>query len=68
MDQVLYFLARAVVAFLQALPLVWVARLGRAGGAVGDEGLAGIRFVQRGSDLYRHGLADMDAPPGVRNA
>jgi lauroyl/myristoyl acyltransferase len=30
----LYFLARAVVAFLQALPLRWVARLGRAGGAL----------------------------------
>jgi len=30
----LYVLARAVVALLQALPLRWVARLGRAGGAV----------------------------------
>ena len=29
MDTLLYGLARAVVAFLQALPLIWVARLGR---------------------------------------
>jgi KDO2-lipid IV(A) lauroyltransferase len=34
MDQVLYLIARAVVALLQALPLRAVARLGRAGGAV----------------------------------
>ncbi|HEY2081728.1 MAG TPA: hypothetical protein VGI88_03005, partial [Verrucomicrobiae bacterium] len=34
MDKALYFIARAVVAFLQALPLRTVARLGRAGGAV----------------------------------
>jgi lauroyl/myristoyl acyltransferase len=33
MDMVIYWFARSVVAFLQALPLVWVARLGRAGGA-----------------------------------
>ncbi len=32
MEQVLYFLARGIVASLQALPLAWVARLGRAGG------------------------------------
>ncbi|HYV29356.1 MAG TPA: hypothetical protein VFA77_17620 [Candidatus Eisenbacteria bacterium] len=32
MDPLLYFLARAVVGLLQALPLPWVARLGRAGG------------------------------------
>lgn len=30
----LYLLARAIVALLQALPLRWVARLGRAGGAL----------------------------------
>jgi len=30
----LYFIARAIVALLQALPLRWVARLGRAGGAL----------------------------------
>jgi lauroyl/myristoyl acyltransferase len=30
----LYILARVVVAFLQALPLRWVARLGRTGGAL----------------------------------
>jgi len=30
----LYFLARAIVALLQALPLRWVARLGRAGGSI----------------------------------
>lgn len=34
MEQILYLLARVLVAFLQALPLTWVARLGRAGGAV----------------------------------
>jgi KDO2-lipid IV(A) lauroyltransferase len=34
MDTVIYWFARSVVAFLQALPLVWVARLGRAGGAL----------------------------------
>jgi Kdo2-lipid IVA lauroyltransferase/acyltransferase len=34
MDTVLYLFARGVVVFLQALPLVWVARLGRAGGAL----------------------------------
>jgi lauroyl/myristoyl acyltransferase len=34
MDKPLYWLARALVAFIQALPLRWVARLGRAGGAV----------------------------------
>src|SRR2546422_5523735 len=34
MDQLLYLLARVLVAVLQALPLGWVARLGRAGGAL----------------------------------
>src|SRR6266853_3668571 len=34
MEPILYLLARALVAVLQALPLRWVARLGRAGGAV----------------------------------
>jgi len=34
MDTLLYGLARALVAFLQALPLVWVARLGRFGGGL----------------------------------
>ncbi len=34
MERLLYYLARAVIAFLQALPLPWVARLGRAGGAL----------------------------------
>jgi lauroyl/myristoyl acyltransferase len=34
MDTVIYFIARGVIAFLQALPLVWVARLGRAGGGL----------------------------------
>ena len=34
MDTLLYLLARAVLGFLQALPLPWVARLGRAGGAL----------------------------------
>src|ERR1041385_3194634 len=34
MDPLLYFLARALVAFLQALPITGVARLGRAGGAL----------------------------------
>ena len=34
MDKLLYFVARAVVAFLQALPLRAVARLGRAGGGL----------------------------------
>src|SRR5437667_12669099 len=34
MDQLLYFRARARVALVQRLPLAWVARLGRAGGAL----------------------------------
>ncbi len=34
MDQALYLLARAAVALLQALPLTWVARIGRAGGTL----------------------------------
>jgi len=34
MEMTLYLLARALLAFLQALPLTWVARLGRAGGAL----------------------------------
>src|SRR5438445_8428137 len=33
-DQLLYFIARAFVGFLQALPLGLVARLGQAGGAL----------------------------------
>lgn len=34
MDTVIYFVARSIVRFLQALPLLWVARLGRALGAL----------------------------------
>jgi lauroyl/myristoyl acyltransferase len=34
MEPLLYLLARAVVTLAQALPLTWVARLGRAGGTV----------------------------------
>src|SRR5512138_2566795 len=34
MDKPLYYLARALVTFVQALPLTWVARLGRAGGGL----------------------------------
>lgn len=34
MDRLLYFIVLGLVKFLQALPLRWVARLGRAGGAV----------------------------------
>src|ERR1041385_3052759 len=34
MDKLLYFFARSVVAFLQALPLRTVARLGRAAGGL----------------------------------
>ncbi|HVU07002.1 MAG TPA: hypothetical protein VHG89_00495 [Verrucomicrobiae bacterium] len=34
MDTLIYWLARALIAFLQALPLNWVAHLGRAGGAM----------------------------------
>src|SRR5215831_5760009 len=34
MDKLLYFLARAVIAFIQALPLRTVARLGRGGGTL----------------------------------
>src|SRR6188474_2857287 len=30
----LFLLARSVIAFLQALPLLWVARVGRVGGCV----------------------------------
>ncbi len=35
MEQFLYLAARAVLAVIQALPILWVARLGRAGGIVG---------------------------------
>src|SRR6266536_4039955 len=34
MDCLLYYIARVLVAFIQSLPLEWVARLGRAGGAL----------------------------------
>lgn len=34
MDKPLYFLVRTIVAVLQALPLIWVARIGRIGGAM----------------------------------
>ena len=34
MDTLLYLIVRSLVMVLQALPLVWVARLGRAGGAL----------------------------------
>src|SRR5205809_1119036 len=34
MDLVLYWLALALLRFLETLPLRWVARLGRAGGAL----------------------------------
>lgn len=34
MDKVLYFLARGLICLVQSLPLAWVARLGRIGGAV----------------------------------
>ena len=34
MERLLVLLARALIALLQTLPLTWVARLGRAGGAV----------------------------------
>ena len=34
MNTLIYLLGRGVVALLQALPLVWVARLGRTGGAL----------------------------------
>jgi len=34
MDSLLYILARALIALLQALPLTWVARIGRLGGAL----------------------------------
>jgi len=35
MDTLLYLLARALISLIQALPLRWVARIGRAGGALG---------------------------------
>ncbi|HVU26199.1 MAG TPA: hypothetical protein VHG71_00415 [Verrucomicrobiae bacterium] len=34
MDTLIYWPARALIAFLQVLPLNWVARIGRAGGAL----------------------------------
>jgi lauroyl/myristoyl acyltransferase len=34
MDLLLYYLARPIIGFIQLLPLMWVARLGRMGGAV----------------------------------
>lgn len=34
MNTLIYWLGRLLITFLQALPLIWVARLGRAGGAL----------------------------------
>src|ERR1700733_1540829 len=34
MDDLLYIFARGIIALLQSLPLTWVARIGRAGGAL----------------------------------
>ncbi|MGA2028668.1 MAG: hypothetical protein ABSG87_01150 [Verrucomicrobiota bacterium] len=34
MDTLIYWLVRALIALLQSLPLIWVARIGRAGGAL----------------------------------
>jgi lauroyl/myristoyl acyltransferase len=34
MDRLAYYLASALIAFLQALPVTWVARIGRSGGAL----------------------------------
>ena len=34
MDRILYFVVLGLIKFLQALPLRWVARIGRGGGAV----------------------------------
>ncbi|MDB6016890.1 MAG: Lipid biosynthesis acyltransferase [Pedosphaera sp.] len=34
MDRLLYYVALCLIKFLQALPVVWVARVGRAGGAL----------------------------------
>jgi lauroyl/myristoyl acyltransferase len=34
MDSILYLIARSLIALFQALPLTWVARIGRAGGAL----------------------------------
>jgi KDO2-lipid IV(A) lauroyltransferase len=34
MNTLIYWLGKALIAFLQALPLTWVARLGRVGGAL----------------------------------
>jgi KDO2-lipid IV(A) lauroyltransferase len=34
MNTLIYWFGKALIAFLQALPLTWVARLGRAGGAL----------------------------------
>jgi KDO2-lipid IV(A) lauroyltransferase len=34
MDELFYIFARGLIALLQALPLTWVARIGRAGGAL----------------------------------
>jgi KDO2-lipid IV(A) lauroyltransferase len=34
MDTLLFILARSLIALLQTLPLIWVARVGRAGGAL----------------------------------
>src|SRR5215470_16441795 len=45
----LYALTRAVVAFIQALPLRWVARLGRAGGSLAWWLDARHRRVARGN-------------------
>lgn len=45
LDQLLYLIARGLVGFLQALPLSWVSRLGRAGGALAYWGDARHRRV-----------------------
>ncbi len=47
MDWVLYLPARGLILLLQALPLTWVARIGRAGGALAYNG------VMRGTGGWR---------------
>ena len=69
METALYCLARALVALLQALPLTWVARLGRAGRRAGL--LAGRAPPARGAAqpdhvLRRGEIAGRAPRPGAR--
>jgi len=61
MDKPLYFLVRSLVWLLQALPLGWVARVGRAGGELAYWADRRHRRVARHLGCHRDG-GDEDTP------